>query len=98
VDWGREVARCPEGKESARWTSCAKHRGPGSFTPVQFRAVDCRACPSHARCTRSRSKYQGRALALLPRLEHEALAAARARESTHEGKRLYAQRQGVEGC
>ena len=35
-------------------------------------------------------------LALLPRREHEALAAARAREATAEGQRLYAQRQGVE--
>jgi IS5 family transposase len=35
-------------------------------------------------------------LALLPRREHEALATARAREGTAEGKRLYAQRQGVE--
>ena len=34
---------------------------------------------------------------LLPRPEHEALAAARARETTDEGRRLYAQRQGVEG-
>jgi transposase len=41
--------------------------------------------------------YAGRVLALLPRPEHEALAAARARETTDQGRRLYAQRQGVEG-
>ena len=97
LDWDRKVARCPEGKESASWTNCAKHRGPGNLIHVQFRAADCRACSSRARCTRSRSKYQGRVLGLLPRPEHEALAAARARETTPEGKRLYAQRQGVEG-
>ena len=34
----------------------------------------------------------------MPRPEHEALATARAREATAEGKRLYAQRQGVEGA
>ena len=50
-----------------------------------------------ARCTRARSKYQGRVLAVMPQPEHEALAAARAREGTAEGKRLYAQRNGVEG-
>ena len=33
----------------------------------------------------------------MPQPEHEALAAARAREGTAEGKRLYAQRNGVEG-
>jgi len=57
----------------------------------------CRACPSRARCTRSRPKYR-RVLAVMPRPEHEALAATRAREGTAEGKRLYAQRQGVEGA
>ena len=67
-----------------------------SSVHVQFRAADCRDCPSRARCTRSRSGHQGRVLTLLPRREHEALAAARAREGTAEGRRLYAQRQGVE--
>jgi len=97
VDWDSKVARCPEGKESGLWTSGAKHRGPGSVIHVQFRAADCRPCPSRARCTRARSKYQGRVLAVMPQPEHEALAAARARENTAEGKSLYAQRNGVEG-
>jgi len=97
VDWDRRVARCPEGKESTSWTDSAKHRGPGSVIHVQFRAADCRACVSRARCTRARSKYQGRALALLPRPEYEALAATRAREGTVDRKRLYAQRNGIEG-
>ena len=97
VDWDRKVARCPEGKESGLWTSNAKHRGPGNIIHVQFRAADCRFCPSRARCTRSCSKYQGRVLAVMPQPEHEALAAARAREGTADGKRLYAQRNGVEG-
>ncbi len=97
VDWDRKAVRCPEGKESGLWSSGAKHRGSGSIIHVQFRAADCRPCPSRARCTRSRSKYQGRVLAVMPQPEHEALAAARARQDTAEGKRLYAQRNGVEG-
>ncbi len=97
LNWDRKAVRCPEGKESGLWTSNAKHRGPGSIIHVQFRATDCRPCPSRARCTRSCSKYQGRVLAVMPRPEHEALAAARAREDTAEGRRLYAQRNGVEG-
>jgi len=32
----------------------------------------------------------------LPRPEYDALAAARARDKTTEGRRLYAQRQGIE--
>ncbi len=97
VDWNRQIVRCPEGVESAGWTVCSKRRGEGNLIHVQFRAADCRVCPSRARCTRSGSKHAGRALGLLPRPEHEALAAARAREATDEGRRLYAQRQGVEG-
>jgi hypothetical protein len=97
VDWDRQAVRCPEGKESAKWTSSPKCRGEGNVIRVQFRAADCRACSSRDRCTRSRSMYVGRVLALLPRPEHEALATARARETTDEGRRLYAQRQGVEG-
>ena len=97
VNWDRKTVLCPEGKESSPWSSGAKHRGTGSINHVQFRATDCRPCPSRARCTRSRSKYQGRVLAVMPHPEHEALAAARAREGTAEGKRLYAQRNGVEG-
>jgi len=97
VDWDRKAVCCPEGKESGLWASGAKHRGQGSVIHVQFRAADCQPCPSRVRCTRSRSKYQGRVLAVMPQPEHEALAAARAREGTAEGKRLYAQRNGVEG-
>jgi len=96
VDWDRRTARCPEGKESAGWYERLKHAGPRTLIRVQFRAADCRACVSRSRCMRSRSLYQGRALSLLPRHEQDALAAARAREGTAAGRRLYAQRQGIE--
>jgi len=97
VDWDRRVARCPEGKESTGWAVCGKAAGGSGFVRTNFRAEDCRACPSRARCTRSRDRYQGRVLTLLARREYDALAAARAREGTREGRRLYALRQGVEG-
>lgn len=97
VDRDRKAMRCPEGKESGLWISGAKHRGQGSVIHVQLRAAYCRACLSRARCTRARSKCQGQVLAVMPRPEHKALAAARAREGTAEGKGLYAQSNGVEG-
>jgi IS5 family transposase len=50
---------------------------------------------SKPRCTRGQD--QGRQLTLHAREQHEALAAARARQDTEQGQRLYAQRQGVEG-
>ncbi len=97
LDWDRQVARCPEGKESAVWSQHAGGSDRRDHVSVHFRAADCRGCPSRARCTRSASGYQGRVLTLLPRREHEVLAGIRARESTAEGRHLYAQRQGIEG-
>jgi transposase len=97
VDWDRGVARCPEGKESRGWAEYAKRPGQRPYIRTQFRAADCSGCPSRARCTRSHAGRRGRVLALLPRREHEALAAARARGETAAGRALYALRRGVEG-
>ena len=96
VDWDRRTARCPQGKESAGWYEAKTQPGQRGLVRAQFRAADCLACPSRSRCTRSQSTSQGRVLAILPRPEYEALAAARAREGTAEGRRLYDQRQGIE--
>lgn len=97
VDWERRVAHCPEGKQSVGWATYRNSKRPrrSAFVQVRFHPADCRACPSRARCTRSTTR--GRYLNLYPRREHEALVAARARENTVEYRRLYAQRQGIEG-
>jgi transposase len=97
LDWSRQIARCPEGKESSAWSEHSRPSDQRRSIRVQFRAADCRACASRTRCTRSASPYQGRVLTMLPRREHDVLAGIRARESTEEGRRLYAQRQGIEG-
>ncbi len=96
VDWDRQKARCPEGKDSAGWYKDVKRPGQRAQIRAQFRAADCRGCASRSRCTRTRTPNQGRVLAILPQDEHDALAAARARGRTAEGRRLYAQRQGIE--
>jgi len=96
VDWDQQKVRCPEGKDSAGWYKDVKRPGQRAMVRAQFRAADCRGCASRSRCTRSLSPKQGRVVAILPRQEHDALAAARAREGTAEGRRLYAQRQGIE--
>src|SRR5215207_3429775 len=92
VDWDRRVARCPEGQESTGWFESAQRPGQRSSIRARFRAADCRACASRTRCTRARLGRHGRGLALLPKREYQALAAARAREGTAEGRRLSAQR------
>ena len=94
VDWERRRVRCPEGHESVRWGQYGD-KGRGPYVKVGFRPSDCAACPSQGRCTRARG--HGRKLTLHPRPAQEALAAARARERSEEGRRLYAERQGVEG-
>ncbi len=96
IDWDKQKVRCPEGKESTGWYGSVKHSGQRTLVRAQFRAADCRGCSSRSRCTRTQSQYQGRVLTILPRQEYDALAAARVRESTAEGRRLYAQRQGIE--
>ena len=98
VDWDRQVALCPEGKESAAWVTHNTSRRPrgGALVQARFHPADCRTCPSRPRCTRS-SPRRGRYRNLRPRREHEVLAATRARERTAEYHRLYAQRQGIEG-
>ena len=97
VDWDRQVARCPEGKESVAWASYGNSQRPHrcALVQVRFHPNDCRACPSRPRCTRS-APTRGRNMTLYPRREHEALVAARARERTAEYRKLYAQRQGIE--
>lgn len=97
VDWERQVACCPEGKQSVGWASYRNSKRPhrSGFVQVRFHPADCRVCPSRTRCTRATKL--GRYLNLYPRREHEALVAARAREGTAECRRLYAQRQGIEG-
>jgi transposase len=93
VDWDRQVVRCPEGCTSIRWREY-KDKPSGRLTiQVGFSKADCRPCPSRSRCTRRASRHLG----LLPRPEHEAIAAARARLETETGRRLYGQRQGIEG-
>ena len=92
-DWDKHVVRCPEGCESVSWGEY-KAKASGRLTiKVGFSTADCRPCPSRSRCTRTASRRLG----LLPRPEHEAIAAARARLETEAGRRLYGQRQGIEG-
>ena len=94
IDWGSRVVRCPEGRNSAGWYE--HDREPrGRRVRVRFAAADCAACPSKALCTSG--ERRGRQLELHMREQHEALAAARARQDSEEGRRLYAQRRGIEG-
>ena len=93
VDWERRRARCPEGHESTSWGEYWDKVSGRPYLRVSFSPADCRPCPSKSRCTRAPSRRLG----LHPRPEHEAIAAARVRQDSRAGRRLYAQRQGIEG-
>ena len=94
VDWDARRVRCPPGKLSSAWSPQVDHAG-APYVSVMFRKADCGACPARPLCTRA--EHQARHLKLPPRVEHEALKAARGRLATREGRRRYARRAGIEG-
>jgi hypothetical protein len=95
VEWEDQRVRCPEGRTSASWYEY-EDKTRGRLIAASFSPGDCQACPSRTRCTRA--KGRGRVLHLNAREEHEALAAARARGESEAGRKLCAQRQGVESA
>ncbi len=94
VDWEARVVTCPRGRPSIRWseTHTARDR---TMIHVGFAPADCTPCPDRSRCTRA--KTQPRSLTLQIRAEHEALQAARERQTTPEFAAAYAPRTGIEG-
>jgi IS5 family transposase len=93
VDWGRHRVRCPAGHESTSWGEYRDKVSGRPYIRAGFSPAACRPCAAKPRCTRAPS----RRLVLHPRPEHEAIAATRARQDSEAGRRLYAQRQGIEG-
>uniref|UniRef100_UPI00313E1569 transposase n=1 Tax=Methylobacterium fujisawaense TaxID=107400 RepID=UPI00313E1569 len=93
VDWERRRVRCPEGHESTNWGVNRDTANGRSFIRAGFSPGGRRPCPVKPRCTRAAS----RRLSMHPRAEHEALAAARRQHESEQGRRLYEQRQGIEG-
>lgn len=94
IDWEHEQVICPQGKVSSTWTPQVDSHGNTKIS-VKFRHRDCDACPERTRCTRA--KTMPRHLSLHPRIQYEALEAARARFSSATGQQLYKRRAGIEG-
>ena len=84
---------CPQGATSATWKPCSQ-RGTEAIV-VRFTAATCQPCPAKDLCTSS--SRTGRQLSLRPREVHEAVAAARATQTTSQWKARYNIRAGVEG-
>jgi transposase len=96
VDFQRRKAVCPEGHESIEWVPRIDNRGNDNIY-IRFSPTDCGPCPSRARCTRSKSKYPRRSIAVRPQQQYEALKLRREQEETKEYLTMYSKRAGIEG-
>jgi transposase len=94
IDWEKQIAICPNGQTSAEWRS----RQQGDRKPViqvRFPLAVCRACSVRSQCTKATTG--GRAIAFLPREQHEALQRVRQEQNSQAFWEKYAQRCGIEG-
>jgi transposase len=94
IDWDKQMVICPNGQTSAEWRS----RQQGARKPViqvRFSPAVCRACAVRSQCTKA--TRGGRAIAFLPREQHEALQQVRKAQHAQPFWKKYAQRSGIEG-
>ncbi len=94
IDWQHRTVTCPEGKMSRKWTVRQERTVP-EVIRAQFDKRECLACPSRAQCTQA--KVNPRQVTFRPQAHHEAIQAARKRQTTQEFKERYAKRAGIEG-
>jgi transposase len=94
IDWEHRSVTCPEGKKSRKWTVRQERTVPGVIR-AQFDKRECLACPSRSQCTQAAKNP--RQVTFRPQAHHEAIQAARERQTTPEFKERYAKRSGIEG-
>jgi transposase len=94
IDWENEVATCPEGKTSKKWTVKQNEDGQEEIR-VRFGQTDCKTCPARSLCTRA--AVNPRQIVLRPQEQHEAIQARRSEQTTKEFQKRYAKRSGIEG-
>ena len=94
IDWDNQQVRCPSGQLSQAWRERSDDYG-NSVIEVRFERARCATCGVRSLCTQA--KKEPRLLKFRPKEQHEALQAARLRQTTREFKQDYALRAGVEG-
>jgi transposase len=94
INWETRRAACPQGQPSAKWAATHGQRGEPLIN-IRFSPAACRVCAQRAPCTTSRDGP--RVLSVRPQAQHEALQAARRRQTTPEFEAEYARRAGIEG-
>ena len=94
IHWETHRATCPQGKQSRKWHPEQDVTGQ-DVIQIRFAKKDCQACQVRPACTRA--KTEPRTLTVRTQIYHEALQAARHRQTTEEFKEHYAARAGIEG-
>lgn len=94
VDWEAEQVVCPQGQVSRVWSPSQDGEG-NPVIHIQFERQVCGECGQRASCTQAKSGP--RTLKLRPQEQHEALQAARQRQTTQDFKQRYRLRAGIEG-
>ncbi len=94
LDWQAQVATCPQGKQSVKWTQSHDQHGHPRLT-IRFGLQDCRCCPCRRLCTRAADAP--RTLSVRPQAECEVLQQARSQQQRQEFRHRYAGRAGIEG-
>lgn len=94
IDWQAQVATCPRGTSSRKWSRTHDTHGE-SIINIRFDKQACAACPVRSQCTHSAAGP--REITVRPRAQHEALQAARQYQKTPEFKAEYQDRAGIEG-
>lgn len=94
LNWEAQAATCPQGQTSTLWVPGRDRHGQ-AVVHIRFARTDCQRCLVRAACTQSAA--QPRMLTVRPKEQHEALQAARRRQTTEAFQQQYAARAGVEG-
>ena len=94
IDWQQEQVVCPLGQISRGWR-CLKDDSNNSVLEVRFHQTVCANCDQRGRCTKAAKAP--RVLKLRPMAQHQALQAARQKQTTVEFQAQYAPRAGIEG-
>lgn len=94
IDWEAQTVTCPQGRTSRSWRP-RKDKTGQELIEIRFDLGDCVGCASRSQCTKA--KEQPRTLKLKSQAQHEALQAARQRQTTEEFQQRYRVRAGVEG-
>lgn len=94
IDWDQQVVTCPQGKTSKKWT-VKQDKTVSNVVRAQFWKKDCSSCPTRSQCTRA--AVNPRQIVFRQQEHHEAIQAARKRQTTEAFKERYAKRSGIEG-